>query len=131
MNTHRFDPSYARPSGQELCVACGQPANADAHDRSRRSLEHLALANAARVAASAVKADIRSGRLTADVALFDVRASSVDVLDLMICAPGWSRARAQMLLDGLRVSHLKRVRDLNCWQRDEIARRLAPRSEAA
>jgi hypothetical protein len=129
MNRHKFDPSYARAASHDRCVVCGMSAGAAVHqiDGEAQHERALRLANRARFAGAAVKRDVRAGHLDLDVALFDARADSVMIIDLLRAAPRWGAHRARDLLNDLRISEIKRCRDLTPHQRHQIAERVAPK----
>lgn len=130
---HVFDASYATRYGEPLrCVLCGERKEHPNHglpvaERARQALE---LANQARLNGFAVRRDIADGTLDADVALYDLRARSVLVTDLLRAMPGFGRdgIKARDLLTDLQISHLKKVRELTPTQREDLAERLRRRT---
>jgi hypothetical protein len=130
---HVFDPSYSQAEGRERCVMCGRTRSAPEHDIPRsqqieRARQH---ANLARGAVANVKRELRAGRITPSQALHTPGAGAATVVDLLAAAPGWSRDRARTLMNDLRISELKRVRELTAAQRQHITLRTNDRRAAA
>lgn len=130
MKAHRFDNSYAQPRGQERCAVCGLAKNDPVHSIPQH-MDALRRANEVRFAGIAVKRDLRGLLITLEVALYDTRADSLEVLEFLRAAPGWGSVRARMLLDELRISHIKRIRELTPRQKDLLADRVMDRRDAA
>lgn len=80
-------------------------------------LKALDLANETRMAAVAIKRDLKAGRLTIAQALHDPRADCLTVLDLLMAQRRWGRQRAVKTLVPQFISETKRVRDLTDRQR--------------
>lgn len=81
---------------------------------------NLARGNRVRLAAAEVKRDIRAGRVSLGVALWDERADCVEVHDLLIAQRYWGSHRAATLLARVPIFDARRVRDLTDRQRVRI-----------
>lgn len=93
-------------------------ATAVAVPQPLRALQH---ANTVRLAGLAVKRDVKTGALSLAQALADERAGSLTVMDLLVAQPRWGVSRASLVLQCLRISEIRRVRELTDRQRRVIA----------
>ena len=75
-------------------------------------LDALQVANKVRFAAADVKRELRDGRLLLGDALFDDRARSIVLRDLLLVRAGEGPMRVDRLLRRLDVNGHRRVRDL-------------------
>ena len=91
-------------------------------------IQALRRGNQIRLAAVAVKREIREGRLTVAEAIADPRSGPVSVLDLLMAQRKWGRGRALGLLSAKaaadpanRISETRRVRELTERQKALLA----------
>ena len=86
-----------------------------------QQLEALRVANEVRFAAADVKRAVRAGRLPLDEALWDERAGSIRLRDLLLVRAGQGPYRVDKLLHRLEVNGYRRVGDLTDRQRRVVA----------
>jgi len=84
-------------------------------------LEALRVANEVRFAAADVKRELRDGRLRLADALWDERADSIVLRDLLLVQVGEGPWRVDKFLDRVDVNGHRRVRDLTERQRQVVA----------
>lgn len=80
-------------------------------------LRALRRANEIRLAGTALKREVKAGRMSLASALADDRAQSLTVFDLLMAQPRWGRKRTLKVLVPNLISEGKRVRDLTDRQK--------------
>lgn len=81
----------------------------------------LEKANRVRIAACAVRREMKAGLLPLAEAVQDERASSLTVMALVMAQPRWGRHRAVKVLRAERLPEMKRVGSLTDRQRRSLA----------
>lgn len=90
-------------------------------DQLMQRLDALERSKRIRADSAQVRREIMAGLLTIEQALDDPRAGVLTVQRLLSARPAWGPRKTQILLDGMNISPVRRVRDLTDRQRWQIA----------
>lgn len=91
----------------------------------------LAKANEVRLAAAALKREIKNGELPIAAALEDERAQPLQIGDLLAAQHKWGSVRTRWLLEPLYIAEHRRVRDLTERQRQLLITELGREARSA
>ncbi len=81
----------------------------------------LAYGNGLRLAAAALKRELKAGNLTVAEALDDERAAIIPIIDVLRSQPGWGKVPARRILSRHQIGEGRRVSELTARQRRVIA----------